>query len=373
MKMNSDSGLIQALKRYDFTFFGICFAIFLVGVVNLYSATHASQSAHMANLYKTQIGWYAMSLIVGLIVSFIQPKTYFRYSWLIYGLNVFLLVLVLFLGHKGMGARRWILLGPIRLQPSELMKLSVILLLGRWFTKYHPEKESGIKELIPPFILAFVPALLIILEPDLGTGLLVILIFFSIAFFRKLKWKSILIIGLIGILSGGVMYKFGLKEYQRKRILTFINPGADAKGSGYNAIQSKIAIGSGKFLGKGFRKSSQASLNYLPENHTDFVFSIFNEEHGFFGSLFLISLYLILFYRFIWLATSVTKVYDAIVVVGIMSIFFWHTFINMGMVTGLMPIVGLPLPLMSYGGSSLMTFGVCCGVATSISNSRNLF
>lgn len=181
------------------------------------------------------------------------------------------------------------------------------------------------------------------------------------------------IIGVIAILSGSLMYKFGLKEYQRRRIHTFVDPQADAKGSGYNAIQSEIAIGSGQLFGKGFMKSSQASLNYLPENKTDFVFSIFNEEHGLFGSIFLIILYIILFYRFIWLAQSVLKVYDSIVSIGIMSVFFWHTFINMGMVTGLLPIVGLPLPLMSYGGSSLLTFGVCLGVATSISNSRTIF
>jgi len=169
------------------------------------------------------------------------------------------------------------------------------------------------------------------------------------------------------------MYQYGLKEYQRKRIIAFINPDADAKGSGYNAIQSKIAIGSGEFLGKGYKKSTQASLQYLPENHTDFIFSIFNEEHGFFGSLVLISLYIVLFYRFIWLAQAVTKIFDSILAIGLMSIFFWHTFINMGMVMGLMPIVGVPLPLLSYGGTSLLTFMICCGVATSISNSRNFF
>jgi rod shape determining protein RodA len=169
------------------------------------------------------------------------------------------------------------------------------------------------------------------------------------------------------------MYNYGLKEYQRKRILTFIDPTADAKGSGYNAIQSQIAIGSGRLFGKGFKNSSQASLNYLPENHTDFVFSIYNEEHGFFGSIVLLALYIILLMRFIWLSVSVLRFYDSILAIGLMSIFFWHTFINMSMVMGLMPIVGLPLPLMSYGGSSMLTFGVCIGMATSLSNSRNLF
>ena len=169
------------------------------------------------------------------------------------------------------------------------------------------------------------------------------------------------------------MYQYGLKDYQKRRITAFLNPDEDARGSGYNAIQSKISIGSGKFWGKGWMKSSQASLNYLPENHTDFIFSIYNEEMGFVGSLFLISLYSILLYRLLWLASKVPRIFDSIVVVGIMSLFFWHIFINMGMVMGLIPIVGLPLPFMSYGGSGLMTFGICNGLATSISNSRNLF
>lgn len=363
--------LVDFLKRYDFSFFGICLAIFIMGVANLYSATHASIS--MADLYTVQAGKYFISLVVGVAVSFINPKTYFRYSYFFYGVTVALLALVLILGHKGMGAQRWILLGPFRLQPSEITKISVILVLARWYAKTNPDKELGLKELILPAILVFIPTVLIVAEPDLGTGLLVLLIFFVISFYRRLKWKTIGILAVIGLLSGGLMYQFGLKEYQRKRIVTFLNPGSDARGSGYNAIQSKIAIGSGKFFGKGYLKSSQASLNYLPENHTDFVFSIFNEEHGFVGSLFLVSLYLLLFFRFIWLAQSVPRMFDSIVAVGLMALFFWHTFINMGMVMGLMPIVGLPLPLMSYGGSSLLTFGICVGIATSISNARNLF
>jgi rod shape determining protein RodA len=363
----------EFFKKYDFSFFGISLVIFIFGIINLYSATHSSTSMNHANLYKVQIGWYALSLIVGFAVSFIQSKNYYRFAWFIYLFNVFLLVLVLFLGHKGMGARRWLLIGPVRLQPSELMKLSVIFVLARWFKSNNPDQPMGLKELIIPFIIAFVPTLLIVLEPDLGTGLLVLLIFMTIAFFRKLKWKSLGIIALAGVISGALMYQFGLKEYQKKRIITFLNPTADAKGSGYNAIQSKIAIGSGQLFGKGLKKSSQASLSYLPENHTDFVFSIFNEEHGFFGSILLIGLYFFLFTRFIWLSVNVSRTFDSFVIIGVMSIFFWHTFINMGMVMGLLPVVGLPLPLMSYGGSSLLTFGICCGVATSISNSRNMF
>ncbi|MCO4792433.1 MAG: rod shape-determining protein RodA [Bacteriovoracaceae bacterium] len=370
MRFNT-SVIFDVFKRYDFSFFGICSTIFFIGILNLYSATQGSP--HMASLYKTQLAYFGISLAAGMAVSFFGPKNFYRYAYTFYFINVFLLVIVLVMGHKGMGAQRWLVLGPIRFQPSEIMKLSVVLGLARWWSKHDTDRELGIKELIIPFGICFVPALLIILEPDLGTGLLILLIFFVMAFYRKLKWKTLVIIALIGTISGVVMYNFGLKDYQRRRILTFLDPTADARGSGYNAIQSRIAIGSGQFLGKGWKKSTQASLNYLPENHTDFVFSIFNEEQGFVGALLLISLYIVLFFRFIWLASSVTRLFDAVVSVGLMSIFFWHTFINMGMVMGLMPVVGLPLPLMSYGGSSLVTFGLCCGIATSLSNSRNLF
>ena len=372
MKLNTAS-VLSTLKKYDYTFLGISLAIFIMGVVNLYSATHASTSTRMANLYMSQLGWYMVSLFAGIVVSFINPKNIYRFSYALYAFNILLLVLVLFLGHKGMGATRWLAIGPFRLQPSELTKICVILALARFLSKDSPDQPMGLRQLIKPALLAFIPAVLIIVEPDLGTGLLVILIFFFIAFYRKLKWRTLGLLFLLGLIGSLGMYKYGLKDYQRKRVQTFFNPGEDARGSGYNAIQSKIAIGSGQFWGKGFKNSSQASLNYLPENHTDFVFSIFNEEHGFIGSLFLLSLYLVLFLRFLWLAYNVNRIFEAIVVVGLLSVFFWHTVINMGMVMGLLPIVGLPLPLMSYGGSSLLTFGLICGIATSISNSRNLF
>lgn len=367
------SSYFSFFKKYDLSFFGTAFAIFLIGIINLYSATSNDPDEHISGLYKMQAVWFFISITVGVLISFIRPKNLFRYSYFIYGFNVFLLILVLIMGKKVLGAQRWLDFGPIRLQPSEMMKVSIVLALGRWFTQSDPDMEIGLKEMLIPSIISFIPALMIIVQPDLGTGLLIILIFSMIIFYRRLRWKAIFILIVIGIISSSLMYKFGLREYQRQRIITFMDPWGDARGSGYNAIQSEIAIGSGQLFGKGYKKSSQAFLSYLPENHTDFIFSVFNEEHGFFGSLVLISLYIILLLRFIWLSSSLLNFYDSILSIGLMSIFFWHTFINMGMVTGLLPIVGIPLPLISYGGSSLLTFGICCGIATSISNSRNIF
>jgi rod shape determining protein RodA len=277
------------------------------------------------------------------------------------------------MGDVGMGAQRWLNLGPVRMQPSEFMKLGLAMALARYFSRVYPEKELELRDLFVPGLIAGVPAVMVILQPDLGTGILLLLIFSIVIFYKRLKWKTIITLVLVALVAGVVMYNFGLRDYQRKRILTFVDPYADAKGSGYNAIQSEIAIGSGRLLGKGFKNSSQASLQYLPENHTDFVFAIFNEEHGFVGSVFLIILYLTLFLRLIWLASSVQRFYDSLLVIGITGIFFFHSFINMGMVSGLMPIVGIPLPMMSYGGSAMMTYGVCIGIVTAISNSKNFF
>lgn len=347
------------------------YAIFLFGILNLYSITDGNVETQ--GLHITQLKYFLLANVVVLIVSFIPPKTLFRFSYWIYAFNVFLLILVLIMGKKGMGAQRWLVLGGFRLQPSELMKISMALALARYFARNNPERELHLRDLIKPLVMTLLPTVLIVLQPDLGTGLLLLLIFLVVAFYKRLSWKSIFKLAGIGIVSGVLMYSFGLKEYQKKRILTFIDPQADAKGSGYNVIQSQIAIGSGSWDGKGFKNSTQASLEYLPESHTDFVFSIFNEEHGFIGSFFIISLYFALMMRFIWLSGSVLRFYDSVLAIGIMSIFFWHTFINMAMVMGLMPVVGLPLPLMSFGGSSMITFGICIGIATSLSNSRKLF
>ena len=366
-------GIVNLFKKYDTSFFIISSIIFSIGVLSLYSGTHSDVNSKMLNLYQRQLMLYGFALFVGILVSFVRPKSLFRYSYGIYIFNIILLVLVLFIGDEGMGAKRWLNLGWFRIQPSELMKISVILALARWHSRRNPHLPLGLKELIVPFFIVALPTALVIAEPDLGTGLVILLVFGMITFYCQLKWKTLIILCFLGIIGGTTMYKVGLKEYQQKRIASFLNPSVDVKGSGYNAHQSKIAIGSGQLFGKGFKKSSQASLRYLPENHTDFIFSVFNEEHGFFGSLVLIFLYTILFFRFIWLSSAVAGIYESIIVVGSMSIFFWHTIINMSMTTGLLPIVGLPLPLMSYGGSSLLTFGICLGISTGISNSRILF
>ncbi len=241
--------LVQFLKRYDFSFIGSMSAIFLVGVLNLYSATHAQAHEGLDALYKSQMIWFGLSISVAIAISFLNPKTFERFSYVAYIGTLFLIFLVLLMGKVGMGAQRWLVLGPIRMQPSEFMKMGLVLCLARYFTKVNPERQLGFRELILPGILMGIPAVMVIVQPDLGTGLLLVFIFCMMIFYKRLRWKTIASLGVIGILGGVLMYNFGLREYQRKRIHTFIDPYQDAKGSGYNAIQSEIAIGSGRLFG----------------------------------------------------------------------------------------------------------------------------
>lgn len=358
------------LKNYDFSFFIGMFALFTFGVFNLYSATFGQETG---DLFRSQIFWFSISVIIGFFISLIHPKSFFEFAYPIYFLNCLALLFVLILGKVGMGAQRWLVIGPLRIQPSEFMKISLVFALAKWFSNNSSVENLGIKDLVIPFLISFIPATLIFLQPDLGTGGILILIFSVIAYYKKLEWRSIFKLLGVGVFCGILMFQFALKDYQKRRITTFLNPYQDAKGSGYNAIQSEIAIGSGRIVGKGYKNSSQASLNFLPENHTDFVFSIFSEEHGLIGVILLLGIYLIIMLRFLWLAKYVPDMFQSVMTVGLMAIFFWHTFVNIGMVSGILPIVGLPLPLMSYGGSSLLTFGIAFGMATSMSNARSIF
>jgi rod shape determining protein RodA len=211
------------------------------------------------------------------------------------------------------------------------------------------------------------------MQPDLGTAMIIMLTFASMMLFIKIQKKSLLLVAIVGISAAIPIYKFGLKQYQRQRLISFVNPASDPKGSGYNSIQSMIAIGSGEFVGKGFKKGTQSQLNFLPEHHTDFIFAVFSEEHGFLGALVLLSLYVLFFLTSLNIAYVSHDKFGTLLALGIIMIFFWHVFINTGMVCGIMPIVGVPLPFMSYGGSSLITSLIGVAVLTNISNKRFMF
>jgi rod shape determining protein RodA len=282
-----------------------------------------------------------------------------------YFLILFLLIAVEIFGYKAMGAKRWINLGVVRIQPGELAKIAVVLMIARYFHLVRFSEIGKIFNILPPVVGVFVPALLIIKQPDLGTGMVILFVSALTLFAAGVRtWKFIFAICSAAI-SAPIVWNF-LHDYQKKRILTFLDPESDPLGASYNIIQSKIAIGSGGFWGKGFGLGTQTKLNFLPEHQTDFIFATLAEELGFIGSVGLCTLYFVIIYLCLSIAVNARSTYSKLLVTGLVSIFFFHIFINIGMVMGMLPVVGIPLPLMSYGGtmmgSILIGFGLIMNV-----------
>jgi rod shape determining protein RodA len=315
--------------------------------------------------------------VVGLLVSGVLLLFHYsalsRLAYVIYFANLLLLVAVLFVGKSSLGAQRWIGFGPIRVQPSEFMKLSMVLCLAKFLENDKTVGGFGFKELLLPAILVLVPAGLIMKQPDLGTAMIILLVSGSMALFAKIKPRVLLVIGTAIAVAAPLAYQYALKPYQRQRIITFINPMADPKGAGYNSIQSMVAVGSGQLWGKGWKQGTQSQLNFLPEHHTDFIFSVFSEEWGFIGCAVLLGLYLLFLMNGLSIAYQANDKFALFVALGICLIFFWHTVVNMGMVMGILPIVGVPLPFMSYGGSALLTAMMGVAILTNIANKKFMF
>ncbi|TMA30056.1 MAG: rod shape-determining protein RodA, partial [Deltaproteobacteria bacterium] len=259
-----------------------------------------------------------------------------------------LLAGVAFFGKKVLGARRWLQLGGMQIQPSEFVKLAVIVVLARWFTRDETGLRKGyygLFDLWRPFLLIVIPVALVMKQPDLGTALVTFAIAMTMVMFAKVKWRDLIIMFSIGAFGSVMAWKRFLKDYQKQRVLTFLNPEAFAKGAGYHAIQSVIAVGSGQWSGKGWGEGTQNQLAFLPEQHTDFIFSVWAEEHGFMGGVILIALYAFLVLAALDVAANARDKFGSFLALGISALFFWHAFINIGMVTGVMPVVGVPLPL----------------------------
>ena len=292
---------------------------------------------------------------------------------MIYFANLILLVLVLVAGKSSLGAKRWVGIGALRIQPSEFMKLSMVICLAKYFETDRTVGGYGFRDLLLPTFLVLIPCGLIMLQPDLGTALIILATFASMMLFMRIKKHVLISIALCAVIALPAAYKFGLKPYQRQRIVSFIDPMSDPKGSGYNSIQSMIAVGSGQLMGKGYRKGTQSQLNFLPEHHTDFIFSVFSEEHGFLGCIILLGLYMAFLLTGLSVAYQSHDKFGILLAFGVMSIFFWHIFINMGMVMGMLPIVGVPLPFLSYGGSALLTAMLGVAILTNIANKKFMF
>lgn len=361
------------LKRFDVNFAMVVLGLNVVGLINLYSATHGVQVGASNNLFLSQIFWLTMGWGFYLLLTFVDYQIFFRWSYVFYFLNLGALCLIPFIGRTSLGAQRWLDLGFFSYQPSETMKVAVILVLARNLVHKNKPEGMGLKDLAIPFLLIGVPFILTVKQPDLGTAMVLFAIPMSMVLFVKVRRALIIFSVIAAAIAIPVAWNFHLKDYQKQRIITFLEPGKDPRGAGYNSIQSRIAVGSGKFFGKGFRQGTQSQLEFLPERHTDFIFSVLSEEHGFVGSLTTVGLFTILLFMGIGTASQARDKFGALLVVGCLSYIFWHMFINIGMVTGLLPIVGIPLPLLSYGGTGMLTTMGALGIVSSVSFRKFLF
>tara|TARA_B100000900_G_C20569936_1_gene712808 strand:- start:582 stop:1706 length:1125 start_codon:yes stop_codon:yes gene_type:complete len=330
-----------------------------VGVASLYSAAGGSWDPWASN--------HLVRLIFGiclmLILAFLPHDIFIKFSILSFFIGIFSLILVKFIGTGNV--QRWITISGINFQPSELMKLALILTLARYFDHVSKIQLDKLTTYILPLFLIFFPGFLVISQPDLGTGLTIILLGLSILFFVGISMRFVIFCFLL--LASSVPFIWNqLYDYQKDRILVFLNPEIDSLGSGYQIIQSKIAIGSGGFFGKGYLLGSQSRLNYLPEKHTDFIFTLISEELGFIGSISIILIFCILIITIMKISFSVKSLFSKIVIFGIGFLLFLYLSLNIGMVCGLLPVVGAPLPLISYGGTSLLTVLIGIGIVLSI-------
>jgi rod shape determining protein RodA len=292
-------------------------------------------------------------------------------AWAFYGGVLVLLTLVFVKGRVVMGARRWISVGPVNIQPSELAKIAVILALASWFTWDDARRKEprGPFRLLPPLLITLLPAALILRQPDLGTALVVLAVGGTMLLFARVKWRAVGLLAALALIGALLAYPT-LKPYQKKRVETFLNPEGDALGAGYHAMQSKIAVGSGQGLGKGWGQGTQTYLSFLPEQHTDFIFSVWAEEHGFLGCAVVLALYFILVASGIDIAGNARDRFGHFVAIGVVAMIFWQVTINIGMVTGVLPVVGVTLPLLSYGGSSVMTVFLGLGLLANVGMRR---
>lgn len=340
------------LRRMDFTLIFATAAIILMSLVIIGSATHINTAA--GGSFVQRQGLFAL-VNIALAVFFMNfdYKMLQRYGMTLYWINLALLVAVMLFGHSALGAQRWIQIGPISLQPSEFSKIIMIISLAA-LLEDKVGKLNTLHDLLPIAAFVGVPFLLVLKQPDLGTSLVFIAIFLGMIFAAGVNLKLLGAIFGAGLLASPILWHF-LKDYQKMRILVFLDPNVDPLGSGYHIIQSEIAIGSGQLFGKGLFEGTQSQLDFLPENHTDFIFAVVGEELGFVGAAFLLIMYLILLWRGIKIARDASDTFGMLLAVGITSMLVFHVLVNIGMTMGIMPVTGIPLPLMSYGISSLTT------------------
>ncbi len=357
-------------RRLDLFPWHVAVAVLAICALGIWNLASASRTAH-APVWIAQAWFMAAGAVLALLVTLFDHRAYQRLAWVFYGLVVVLLLVVLVKGRVVMGARRWIGFGALNLQPSELAKIAVIMALASWFHLDEERRKAprGLKGMLVPIGITLLPAGLILRQPDLGTALVVVAIGGTMLLFSRVSWRTLAALVAVAAVGATLAYP-KLKPYQRKRVESFLNPEGDALGAGYHAMQSKIAVGSGQGLGKGWGQGTQTMLSFLPEQHTDFIFSVWAEEHGFAGSLLLLALYFWLIAAAVDIAGNARDRFGHFLAVGVTAMIFWQMTVNIGMVTGVLPVVGVTLPLFSYGGSSVLSVFLGLGLLINVAMRR---
>jgi rod shape determining protein RodA len=356
----------KLIRGFDWPLAGVILTIIAIGLVNLYSATAVNQRP----LFSKQLWAFALGGGLFVAAALVDYRAYNRLAYVAYAVGLVALVAVLVFGHKVNGARRWFDLGFIRLQPSELMKIFMIGAMAKFLHEDPTPSDRSLKYLGVGMAMALPPMALILAEPDLGTALIIFFASFTMLLVAKLRLWHVGALTAFGILVTPIIWLGLLKPYQRNRILIFLDPDRDPSGAGWHARQSIFAIGSGRLTGKGLLHGTQNQLQFLPEHWTDFPFSVLGEEWGFLGGLFLLALYLFLILWAVKLAQEARDRFGSMMCIGVAALLFWHVFINIGMVSGVLPVVGVTLPLVSYGGSSVITMLVAVGLLMNVSIRR---
>jgi rod shape determining protein RodA len=343
----------RLFEHFDMVLLLLILLVCTMAFFNLYSASFPPKDGTAP--YVRQGYFFAMAFVAFIVVISFDYQILHTWNYPLYVAIIILLILAETIGNTAGGAQRWINLGFFKLQPSEPAKLMLIITLASYFSRREASEGYSIKDLLVPGVLTAVPFILILIQPDLGTAMMLVIIAASMAMFVKLRFSTYLILGSLAVGLGVFAWEKILKPYQKQRIFTFLEPEKDPMGHGYQVLQSKIAIGSGGKFGKGYLEGTQGHLHFLPERHTDFAFSVWGEEWGFAGSVLLLSVYFLLILWGMYVAMHAKDRFGVLLAYGVSVLIFWQAVINLCMVLGFMPVVGIPLPLFSYGGSSLMT------------------
>jgi rod shape determining protein RodA len=358
-------------SHFDWRLAGLAVVVAVFGILTIYSTNALSTPFLRRGLHLRQLGWLAAGLVALAAATFLHYRTISRLAYPIFSVCLLGLVAVLVAGKTGLGAARWIRLGPVSVQPSEFVKLGLILFLARYCDDRREELENP-RVFIPPAVLTLLTVGLVLKQPDLGTAILICCTGFFLMVMAGLRLRVLAPFAVAGLAMAPLLWVF-LKDYQRRRIITFVNPDLDPLGAGYHVAQSKIAVGSGGFLGKGWLGATQSQLNFLPLNHTDFIFAVQAEQWGFLGSLLLLAAYAVLIVKALGIARDAKDLFATLLAAGVAGLLLFQVIINVGMVTGLLPVVGVPLPLMSYGGSSLIATLIAIGLLLNIDMRRFVY